>query len=66
MNHFYVINDNLVEQFKTHHYHQSINKWILLQIKNDKYLLNDKNIDINIQDLIQQVNDYTVPKVMKR
>lgn len=45
------------------HYHQSINKWMLLQIKDENYLLNDENIDSNIQELVEQVNAYSVPKI---
>ncbi len=45
------------------HYHQSINKWMLRQIKDDNYLINDKNVENYIQNLVQQVNDYSIPRI---
>ncbi|PLY05093.1 MAG: hypothetical protein C0625_13745 [Arcobacter sp.] len=48
------------------HYHQKFNTWIVEQIKNDKYLITEENIDKNLRELDKQIKNYNLKKELKR
>ena len=54
------VTHNLDNYMDTNHYSGFINKWIIKQIKNEKYLVSNEDIRPNIDKLRDQVSKYVV------
>jgi hypothetical protein len=54
------VTHNLDNYMDTNHYSGYINKWIIKQIKNDKYLVSNEDIRLNMNKLREQINKYIV------
>jgi hypothetical protein len=54
------VTHNLSNYHDLDHYHQKINKWVLEQIKNNNFKVNEKNIDSILKEHEFQVNRYII------
>lgn len=46
------------------HYHQRVNSWMLVQMKNNNYLVTKQNIDQHLKNLEEQIKNYDLNKTL--